>query len=95
MNLNDKRIGELKKLLTEICSALVDYPKEMKITNYFFGEDEDRRLAFVIDVAKEEVGKLIGKKGRMIESIRTIMRASGKLSETRVVVQFKGEGIRE
>lgn len=91
----DKQIQILRDLLQTMCDALVDKPDGLTISCYQWGGIPERNFVFVISVAKEEKGKLIGKKGQTIESIRTILRGAGKRSETRVSVAFEGEPIRE
>jgi predicted RNA-binding protein YlqC (UPF0109 family) len=69
---------KMKELITCIAKALVDKPEEVVVT-----EKEGERI-FVIElrVAKEDIGKVIGKRGRTAEAIRTILTgASAKLKK--------------
>jgi predicted RNA-binding protein YlqC (UPF0109 family) len=68
----------MKDLIAYIAKALVDNPEDVVVTE-IKGEQ-----SFVIElkVAKEDLGKIIGKHGRTVGAIRTILRAvSSKLNE--------------
>jgi predicted RNA-binding protein YlqC (UPF0109 family) len=68
----------MKDLVTYIAKMLVDKPEEVTVT-----EKKGKRVSvFELKVAKEDLGKVIGKGGRTAEAIRTILGgASGKLKE--------------
>jgi predicted RNA-binding protein YlqC (UPF0109 family) len=62
-------------LLKRIVQALVDHPEQVEISEI----KGDRLLVLELKVAKEDIGKVIGKKGRNAQAIRTILSsASGK-----------------
>jgi predicted RNA-binding protein YlqC (UPF0109 family) len=68
----------MKDLLKRIVQALVDSPEQVEISEV----DGDNVLVLELRVAKEDIGKVIGKKGRIAQAIRTIlMAASGKLKK--------------
>ncbi|MDP3988405.1 MAG: KH domain-containing protein [Candidatus Levybacteria bacterium] len=60
----------MKKILLYIVSAIVDNPKEVKIEE----KEEEGIINFIITVAKEDMGKVIGKEGRVVRSIRNAMK---------------------
>jgi hypothetical protein len=62
----------LKELIKQISQSLVDNPDKVEVTEVI-GEQ-----IFVIElrVAKEDLGKVIGKQGRTVQSIRTILSAA-------------------
>ncbi len=62
-----------EQFLSELIKPLVMYPEEVVVKN--FGEENDT-ITIQIMVNQEDVGRLIGKKGRVINSIRTIAYAS-------------------
>ena len=68
----------MKELLTYIARALVDKPEEVVVT-----EKEGERISVIeLRVAKEDFGKVIGKRGRTAEAIRTVLKgASAKLKK--------------
>ena len=64
----------MKELVERIVTAMVDYPEEADVR-----EIEGSNVKIMeIRVSKQDVGKLIGKKGRNINAIRTIVAAAGK-----------------
>ena len=60
----------MKKTLQYIVSSIVDNPKEIKINE----EELDGILTFTVQVADEDMGKIIGKNGKVIRAIRNLMR---------------------
>ncbi|GGI41759.1 KH domain-containing protein [Mammaliicoccus stepanovicii] len=65
----------MEKLIQTIIVPLVDYPENINISK----DEQDSSITFSIDVHEEDVGRIIGKKGRMIKAIRTIV--SGSMNE--------------
>ena len=65
----------MKDLITEIVQAIVDRPEEVSVT-----ETAAEHISVLeLRVAKSDLGKVIGKRGRMAQAIRTILSgASGK-----------------
>lgn len=74
----------MKELLELIAKALVDYPEEVEI-NEVQGE---KSLILELRVAKEDMGKVIGRQGRIAKAIRTVMKASAVKENKRVVVEI-------
>ena len=62
----------MKDLITEIVQALVDQPEEVSVNE--IGGSYTTMLE--VSVAKTDMGKVIGKKGRTAQAIRTILRAA-------------------
>ncbi len=62
----------MKDLIAHIAKALVDKPEEVVVTEI------ERQQIYVIElkVAKEDIGKIIGKQGRTARAIRTILNAA-------------------
>lgn len=73
-----------RKLLEYIGPWLVDNPDEMQIA-----ETEGERGALVLEISvnPEDMGKLIGKRGRIIRSIRTLARAAGQQDDQNIMVE--------
>jgi uncharacterized protein len=73
-----------RQLLEYIGPWLVDNPNELRIE-----EVEGDRGATVLEVSvdPEDMGKLIGKRGRIIRSIRTLARAAGQQEGQNVMVE--------
>ncbi len=68
----------MKDLIILIAKALVDHPEQVEIS-----EVKGEHVSVLeLKVAKEDIGKVIGKKGRTAQAIRTILRAaSGKVKK--------------
>lgn len=60
----------MKDTLEFIISALVDNPKDVAIVE----TEEDGVINFLVSVAKEDMGKIIGKEGKVIRAIRNVMK---------------------
>ena len=72
------------ELVKYIAKALVDNPGEVKVNQR---EEED---AYVIEltVAPDDMGKVIGKQGRIAKAIRTVVKAASVKSEKKYVVDI-------
>mgnify|MGYP001587982743 CR=1 FL=1 len=60
----------MKKALQHIVSSIVDNPKDIEIKE----EEVDGIINFTIKVAEEDMGKIIGKNGKVIRAVRNLMR---------------------
>jgi len=63
----------VKELLEFMVKELVDSPEEVEITEEFEG---DKTVIFMLKVAENDLGKVIGKKGRTANALRVVMRAA-------------------
>lgn len=72
----------MKETLHFIVSAIVDNPDAVDINEH---EEEDTTV-LVITVAKEDMGKVIGKEGKVIRSIRNIMKVKAMKQNKRISV---------
>ena len=72
----------MKELIRYIAQALVDHPEEVTVN-----EVEGKQTSVLeLKVAKEDLGKVIGKQGRTARAMRTILgAASGKLKKRTVL----------
>ncbi len=74
----------MKDTLHFIVSAIVDNPDAVKIDE----QEEDGILNFLITVDKDDMGKVIGKEGKVIRSIRNIMKIKAMKSDQRIKVSL-------
>ena len=74
----------MKNLLAEIANHMVDYPEQVKVNEI----DGDHTFVLELSVAKQDIGKMIGKKGRNIGAIRTVMNAAGAKVHKRIIVEL-------
>tara|TARA_B100000427_G_scaffold327417_1_gene338115 strand:+ start:10433 stop:10672 length:240 start_codon:yes stop_codon:yes gene_type:complete len=74
----------MKSLVEMIVRSLVDYPDEVKI-NETSGESI---MILEINVSPEDVGKVIGKEGRIANAIRTVVKAAAAKLDKKVTVEI-------
>ncbi|MDU1411599.1 MAG: KH domain-containing protein [Clostridium sp.] len=74
----------MKELLTIIAKSLVDNPDAV-VVNEITGEHS---IILELKVAEEDMGKVIGKQGRIAKSIRTVVKAAAIRENKRVVVEI-------
>lgn len=74
----------MKELVEVIAKSLVDKPDEVKV-NEIVGEQS---IILELRVAPEDMGKVIGKQGRIAKAIRTVVKAAAIKEEKRVVVEI-------
>lgn len=76
----------VKELLEYIVKELVDSPDDVEITEE---EEDERTVIFKLKVAEDDLGKVIGKKGRTANALRVLMRAAsakrGKASIVKIM----------
>ncbi|NLP46137.1 MAG: KH domain-containing protein [Epulopiscium sp.] len=74
----------MKDLVETIAKALVDHPEEVHV-NEIEGE---RSIILELKVASDDMGKVIGKQGRIAKAIRTVVKAAATKENKRVVVEI-------
>jgi predicted RNA-binding protein YlqC (UPF0109 family) len=72
----------MEDLLAYIAKGLVDHPDEVKVEAF----EEDDALVLELSVAEDDTGKVIGRNGRTVNAIRSVMRACGAKQDRRVLV---------
>ena len=74
----------MKELVETIAKALVDSPDQVKVTE----EVNEKGTLITLSVAKEDVGKVIGKQGRVANAIRSVVKAVGIRNGVHVIVDI-------
>ena len=74
----------MKELVEVIAKALVDYPDEVTITE----KTEGRNVVVELHVAASDMGKVIGKQGRIAKAIRSGVKAASSKDNMRVDVEI-------
>lgn len=74
----------MKELLELIARSLVDRPDEVQVKEI----DSDQTTVLELTVAREDLGKVIGKQGRTARSIRTILGSAGVKLRKRIVFEI-------
>jgi predicted RNA-binding protein YlqC (UPF0109 family) len=74
----------MKNLITEIIQALVDHPEEVSVNEIGGGHT----IVLEVSVAKTDIGKIIGKRGRTAQAIRTVLSAASGKSRKRYIFEI-------
>ena len=74
----------MKELVEILAKALVDHPEQVEV-NEVVGEQS---IILELKVAQDDMGKVIGKQGRIAKAIRTVVQAAAIKEEKRVVVEI-------
>ncbi len=76
----------MKDLLISIAAGLVDEPD--KVTVEVDDINEEGVVVYHLHVAQDDMGRVIGKQGRIAKAIRTVMRATANRSDTKISVEI-------
>jgi hypothetical protein len=76
----------MAELLAYLARELVDDPGAVRVES----EDRGGALVLLLHVAPDDVGKVIGRGGRIIRALRTVIRASSAREGRRVLVELAG-----
>lgn len=74
----------MKELVEVIAKALVDNPDEVVVTE----KEEGKNVTVELHVAASDMGKVIGKQGRIAKTIRTLVKAASSKDDKRVDVEI-------
>lgn len=74
----------MKVLIESIVSRLVDYPEDIEVKE----KEEETKIVYHLTVHEEDVGKVIGKNGRIAKSIRTVVYAAKSDSNKRIYLDI-------
>lgn len=74
----------MKELLENIARSLVDYPDEVFVNEI----QNEKSIILELKVSKDDMGKVIGKQGRIAKAIRTVVKAAAVKDNRRVVVDI-------
>jgi len=74
----------MKDLIKYIAQALVDYPEQVEVSEV----QGEQTTVIELKVAKDDLGKVIGKQGRTARSIRTILSAASAKLKKRSVLEI-------
>jgi predicted RNA-binding protein YlqC (UPF0109 family) len=74
----------MKDLISFIAQELVDYPDQVAVSEIV----GDHTSVLELKVAREDLGKVIGKRGRTAQAIRTILSAASAKARKRTVLEI-------
>nr|WP_122013484.1 KH domain-containing protein [Maliibacterium massiliense] len=76
----------MEELLTFLAQSLVDKPESVDVRRV----EDDATITLELRVAPEDMGRVIGKQGRIAKAIRTVMKASASREKKKVMVEIVG-----
>ncbi|MGI5998439.1 MAG: KH domain-containing protein [Lutispora sp.] len=74
----------MKDLIEVIAKALVDKPEEVRVKEI----EGDKSIIIELTVAPEDMGKVIGKQGRIAKAIRTVVKSAAAKTDKKVIVEI-------
>ena len=74
----------MKELVEVIAKALVEHPDEVTVTQ----KEEGKHITVELHVAASDMGKVIGKQGRIAKAIRSVVKAASSKDNKRVDVEI-------
>jgi len=74
----------MKELLIYIAKSLVEYPDEVVVSE----ETREDATVLSLHVAESDMGKVIGKQGKIAKAIRSVMKAAAGKENTKVIVDI-------
>lgn len=75
----------MKELVEVIAKALVDNPLEVSVTE----SEKDGDIVVELTVASSDMGKVIGKQGRIAKAIRSVVKAAASKEDKKVIVEIQ------
>ena len=75
----------MKELVETIAKALVDSPDEVVVTE----SETEREIVLQLHVAQEDMGKVIGKQGRIAKAISSVVKAAASKCDKKVKVEIQ------
>lgn len=74
----------MKELILTIARALVDHPDEVQVDI----EEKEHAVVYRLHVHQDDVGKVIGKQGRIAKALRTVVYAAASREKKRITVEI-------
>lgn len=74
----------MKELITAIAKALVDHPEDVRVSEV----EKDNLIVYELSVHSSDIGKVIGKQGRIAKALRTVVTSAAVKEEKRVTVEI-------
>ena len=74
----------MKELVEVIAKSLVDHPEDVRVKE----EQEDRQVTLKLHVDEDDMGKVIGRQGRIAKAMRTVVKAAATRENKKVSVDI-------
>lgn len=75
----------MKELVEVLAKSLVDHPEQITVTE----TEQDNEILLTLKVASEDMGKVIGKQGRIAKAIRAMVKAAASRTDKKVIVEIE------
>ena len=75
---------DMEELVRFIAKSLVDDPDSVEVST----KEEDGEMVIVLSVAQSDMGKVIGRQGRIAKAIRTVVKAAGVKEDRKYMVEI-------
>ncbi len=75
----------MKEIVEVIAKSLVDHPESVQVEE----EQEDGEIVLTLHVAEEDMGKVIGRQGRIAKALRTVVKAAATRENKKVTVEIE------
>lgn len=74
----------MRELVEYMAKSMVENPEEVAVTE----QDDGHRIIFHLDVAESDMGKVIGRGGRVAEAMRTLLKVAAAKNDVRAVLDI-------
>ena len=74
----------MRELVEVLAQSLVDHPEEVTVQE----TEKDNEILLELRVAQEDMGKVIGKQGRIAKAIRAVVKAAASKTDKKVIVEI-------
>ena len=74
----------MEKLVAVIAKSLVEHPEAVEVSS----RQEDGQTVLSLHVAEDDMGKVIGRQGRIAKALRTVVKAAATRENTKVMVEI-------
>ena len=74
----------MRELVEVLAQSLVDHPEEVTVQE----TEKDSEILLELKVAQEDMGKVIGKQGRIAKAIRAVVKAAASKTDKKVIVEI-------
>ena len=75
----------MKELVEVLAKSLVDHPEQVIVTE----TEQDNEILLTLKVASDDMGKVIGKQGRIAKAIRAMVKAAASRTDKKVIVEIE------
>jgi predicted RNA-binding protein YlqC (UPF0109 family) len=73
-----------REVIEYVARSLIDYPEDMTLTE----SEEDGMTVYHLHVSPRDIGKVIGRRGRVARALRTLLKVSAIQNQTREVLEI-------